>query len=60
MAKFMVNYYNPETGATSSIDNIEAPEYYTAEQYIEDCKDNADPDWNRMLAAGSITLVQLD
>lgn len=58
--KFMVNFYDPETGATSPIDNIEEAEGYTAEQYIEDCKSNADDDWNKMLASGTVTLVEVD
>lgn len=58
--KYMVNFYDPETGATSPIDNIEESAGYTAEQYIEDCKSNADDDWNAMLASGTVTLVEVD
>lgn len=55
--KYEVNFHDYETGATSPIDNVEAPEGYTAKQYIRDCKANADDDWNEMLKLGEVTLA---
>lgn len=54
--KYEVNFHDYETGATSPIDNIEAPEGYTARQYIKDCKANADDEWNQMLKNGEVRL----
>ena len=55
--KYEVDYHDHEAGATSPIDTIDAPEGYTAEQYILDCLDNADDAWNEMLSKGTVTLV---
>ena len=54
--KYTVAFHDCRNGATSYIDNIEAPEGYTAEDYIRDCKSNADDDWNEMLTHGEVTL----
>lgn len=60
MKKYLVEYTDNETGATSPIDNITAPDGYTAEDYIRDCAENADDDWNQMLSAGDVKLVEID
>lgn len=52
--------YRDQNGATTAIDNITAPVGYTAEQYIEDCKQNADDEWNEMLQSGTVILVPHD
>lgn len=48
------------TGATEAIDNITAPEGYTADDYIRDCDQNADPEWCEMLHAGTVALVEVE
>lgn len=48
-----------EDGVASPIDTIEAPSDYTADQYIEDCKANADKEWVDMLLAGTVELVEI-
>ena len=45
---------------SSPIDNIEAPEGYTAEQYVDDCMRNADEDWCEMLRKGWVELHDLE
>ena len=60
MKKYEVNFTDNRNGATSSIDNIETADNYTAEQYIADCKENADDDWNEMLANGTVKLVEVE
>lgn len=55
--KYIVEFKDLLTGAVSPIDNIEAPEGYTAEQYISDCASNADQEWNEMLAHGKVIIV---
>lgn len=60
MKKYEVNFTDYETGATSPIDTVIKPEGYTAEQYIKDCKENADDDWNAMLTGGTVTLIEID
>lgn len=47
-------------GITSDIDTIEAPQGYTAEEYIEDCRRNADDEWNDMLETGMIELWEIE
>lgn len=59
MKKYEVNYTDHETGATSPIDTVIKPDGYTAEQYIKDCAENADDDWNAMLAGGTVTLTEV-
>lgn len=59
MKKYEVNFTDYETGATSPIDTIVKPDGYTPEQYIADCKTNADDEWNEMLKNGEITLVEI-
>ena len=55
--KYTVEYTDPTTGAKSPIDTITAPENYTADDYIRDCRENADPEWIAMIDAGEIDLV---
>lgn len=57
--KYQVDFLDYSTGATSPIDTITAPEGYTPEMYIEDCKKNADDDWNEMLTGGKVTLTEI-
>lgn len=58
--KYEVNYTDSTTGAKSAIDVITAQEGYTAEDYIRDCKDNADDEWNEMLANGTVELIEVE
>lgn len=37
-------------GITSAVDRIEAPDDYSSEDYLIDCNDNGDDEWNVMLA----------
>jgi hypothetical protein len=60
MKKYEVNFTDYETGATSPIDTVIKPDGYTADQYIKDCKENADDEWNEMLARGTVTLIEVD
>lgn len=55
--KYTVEFKYHAAGATSTIDNITAPIGYTAEQYVADCKLNADDAWNAMLQNGTVTLT---
>lgn len=59
LIKYTVNYTDPTTGVTSPIDNIEEVFGYTAEDYVNDCKDNADDEWNTMLANGKVELEEV-
>lgn len=59
MKKYEVNFTDCETRATSPIDTVIKPDGYTADQYIKDCKENADDEWNRMLENGEVTLVEI-
>ena len=48
-------------GTTSAVDTVMAPENYTAEDYILDCDENADDDWNKMIhAADRVVLVPVE
>ena len=58
--KYQIEFYDPSNGATSPIDVVEAPEGYTADNYIRDCKENADASWCEMLESGTIMVVELD
>lgn len=60
MKKYVVEYTDPETGATSPIDNFTAEDGYTAEQYIKDCDKNADDEWCEMLHSGTVELVEVE
>ena len=59
MKNYEVDFYDPSNGATSPIDTlVNYPDDYTAKKYVEDCLKNADADYNNMLAAGSVSLVE--
>lgn len=58
--RYVVEYTDPTTGATSPIDTIDAPEGYTAEDYLRDCRDNADQDYIDMLEAGEVRLDMVE
>lgn len=58
--KYEVNFTDYNTGATSAIDTVIGPENYTADQYIRDCKENAEDEWNDMLEMGEVTLIAID
>lgn len=58
--KYVVEYTDPKTGATSPIDNFTAEDGYTAEQYIKDCDSNADDEWCEMLHRGTVELVEVE
>lgn len=60
MARFTVEYTDSKSGATSSIDTVEAPADYTAEKYILDCEDNADQDWVDMIHAGEVEIHMIE
>lgn len=47
MRRYQVNV--SMNGVTSAVDSVLARDGYTAEAYIQDCKDNADDEWNEML-----------
>jgi hypothetical protein len=57
--KYDVDFYEFSSGMASPIDTIEAPEGYTAEDYIRDCEENADAEWVEMIHRGIITIVPL-
>ena len=57
---YTVEFTDNRTGATSAIDTIKAPANYTAEQYIQDCEENADAEWVEMLKGGEVTLTEVD
>ncbi len=60
MKKFEVDFTDNRNGSTSAIDTIIVADNYTSDDYIRDCKENADDDWNEMLANGQITLVEVE
>lgn len=60
MKKYQVDLTDNNSGATSAIDTITAADNYTAEDYLRDCKENADAEWCEMLANGEITLTEID
>lgn len=58
--KYEVNFTDYNTGATSAIDTVIGPQDYTADQYIRDCRENADDEWNELFELGEITLIAID
>ena len=58
--KYQIEFYDPSNGATSPIDVVEAPCGYTADDYIRDCRKNADESWCDMLESGRVTVVPLE
>lgn len=57
---YQINLKDPRTGATSPIDCVEAPSGYTADDYIRECKENADSEWYEMLKKGVVTIDPID
>ena len=61
MKNYVVEFYDQLNGATSPIDIlVNYPDDYTAEKYIKDCEENADDDYNNMLAIGFVSLVEFE
>lgn len=60
MIHYCVEYTDPETGATSPIDNIYETEGYTAADYIRDCDNNSDDDYCQMIKRGKINLYEVE
>ncbi len=60
MKKYVVEFTDEKTGATSAIDTIEEHDGYTAADYIEDCRKNADAGWVEMLEGGEVELHEID
>ena len=58
--RYQVDYIDPVTGAKSPIDVIDAGPDYTADDYISQCKANADEDYITMLRAGAVTVTPCD
>ena len=58
--KYEIDYIDPITGATSPIDNVEAPKGYTADDYIRGCRENADQEWVDMIESGTVIVVELE
>ena len=58
--KYQINYFDQKTGATSAIDTVTAKEGYTAEDYIRDCRENADQEWIDMLDNGTVSIEQIE
>ena len=58
--KYQINLTDPSTGATSAIDTVTAPEGYTAEDYINDCRENADQAWIDMLEQNTVTIEPIE
>lgn len=57
---YEVDLWDSVTGAVSAIDTVEAPEGYTAEDYIRDCKANAGDEWVEMLEKwGKVSLIEV-
>lgn len=58
--KFEVEYYDYENKYTTCLEIINARADYTVEQYVKDCAENADDDWNEMLANGRVSLRPIE
>lgn len=58
--KYEVHFKDYESGATSPVDVIDAQEGYTAQTYIQDCIDNADPEWIEMLSKGEVSIIPIE
>ena len=56
---YQVDFFDFETRTRYPIDAIEAADGYTADDYVRDCKENADDDWNRMLSGGMVILTEI-
>lgn len=57
---YEIDYTSPETGATSPIATVNAPEGYTADDYIKGCDENADDEWCEMIHRGTITAIPVE
>lgn len=57
---YQVNITYYDNGATTGIDEIDAPGDYTAEDYIKDCESNADEDWIELVHSGVIKLWRVE
>lgn len=60
MPKYEVCYYDPETGASSPIDVIVAPDGYTSDDYLLDCLRYAEYEYCSMLLRGAVQLFPVD
>ena len=58
--KYEVNYIDSETGAESPIDTVWADPGYTAEDYLNECRENAEPEWTEMLEKGEVVLYPVE
>ena len=48
------------SGVTATMDIIEAPEDYTAKQYLDDCRGNADPEYVELLESNEFILSAIE
>lgn len=60
MTRYQVNLREYATNATLPIDNVFKRDDYTAEDYIKDCKENADIIFIKMLEVGEVSLGVID
>ena len=60
MKRYEVEITDYVTHATYPIDTVTAADEYTAEQYIADCNENADPDYIELLHTGLVTLTEIE
>ena len=58
--RYVVWFTDALTGASSPIEVVEEEKGYTADDYISDCEENADDDWNAMLRKGTVTLEEVE
>lgn len=56
--KYQINFTD-RNGVTSAIDTVEGPAF-TAEEYIEGCRENADQEWIDMLESGTVTVERIE
>lgn len=59
MKRYQIEYTDAN-GATSPIDTVTAPAGYTADDYIRNCQENAEPEWCEMLEHGTVSVVEID
>ena len=57
--KYQINYTDNRTGATSEIDTVHENPGFTAEDYLASCRKYADQEWNDMLDAGTVTVLNV-
>jgi hypothetical protein len=61
MKRYEINFRDPESGALTAIDVVEAPEVYSAEDYLEGCRinsDGSDAEWLERLEE-NIVVIEL-